>query len=58
MCYGVCKHVMTDLFVTLQSALAPLEQVLPQEVSPGGEIHHLLLAGDPPGVPQHADHLL
>lgn len=42
----------------LQSALAPLEQVLPQEVQVGCQIGAFLLAGHHPGVPQHPHHII
>lgn len=42
----------------LQSALAPLEQVLPQKVSFGRQIGAFLLAGHHPGVPQHTHHIV
>lgn len=41
-----------------QSALASLEQVLPQEVPLGREIGPVLLAGDHSGVPQYAHYFI
>lgn len=45
-------------FDLLQPALAPLEQVLPQEVPVGCQIGAFLLAGHHPGVPQHSHHII
>lgn len=46
------------LHCPLQSALAPLEQVLPQEVPVGCQIGAFLLAGHHPGVPQHSHYII
>lgn len=43
---------------SLQSALAPMEQVLSQEVPFGGQVGAFLLAGHHSRVPEHAHHLL
>lgn len=50
--------LVLTLFLLLQSALAPLEQVLPQEVPVGRQVGAFLLAGHHPGVPQHPHHII
>lgn len=52
------KHPINIDRPTLQSALAPLEQVLPQKVPVGCQIGAFLLAGHHPGFPQHPHHIV
>lgn len=56
--YYIVHRPLNPCFLLLQSALAPLQQVLPQEVPGGCQIGAFLLAGDHPGVPQHAHHII
>lgn len=53
-----CCTSWLDSSSTLQSALAPLESILPQEVPPGRQICAFLLAGHHSGVPQHSHNLV
>lgn len=55
--YNVTRSCVL-LSLLLQSALAPLEQVLSQEVPVGRQIGAFLLAGHHPGVPQHSHHII
>lgn len=57
--FNMYSGIRSDvIFWSWQSALASLEQVLPQEMPLSGEIGAVLLAGDNSGVPQYAHHLI
>lgn len=51
-------HFLTRPLLYSQSALAPLEPILPQEVPLGRQICAFLLAGHHSGVPQHSHHII
>lgn len=53
-----CRTWWWHCLVSLQSALAPLEQILPQEVPVGRQICAFLLAGHHSGVPQHSHNII
>lgn len=51
-------HLLTRLLLYLQSALAPLEPILSQEVPLGRQIGAFLLAGHHSGVSQHSHDII